>query len=109
MRIRLPVSTLSLGLLLAVAPLSLSAQQGTLVGTVTDESSGALASGVEIQILRGSEARTAVTDDQGRYSIELPAGTYDLVVTIGDEQLLRTKLVLGRGEGSRTVHLDNGP
>ena len=38
MRIQLPVWTLSLGLVLAVAPfsLSLSAQQGTLVGTVTD-------------------------------------------------------------------------
>ena len=80
MRAMLPVWTLSFGLM-AVAPLSLSAQQGTLVGSVTDESGGALAAGVEIQILGGSEPRTAVTDAQGRYSVELPAGRYDLVVT----------------------------
>jgi len=36
---------------------------------------------VEILILGGGESRTAVTNNQGRYSVQLPAGTYDLVVS----------------------------
>ena len=58
-----------------------AAQQGTLTGTVTDELGGGSASGIEIQILGGVEPRIAVTNDQGQYSVQLPAGTYDLVVT----------------------------
>jgi len=40
MSIKRPVWTVSFGLALAVAPFSLSAQQGTLIGTVTDELTG---------------------------------------------------------------------
>lgn len=59
----------------------IAAQQGTLIGTVTDELRGGSASGIEIQILGGAEPRTAVTNAQGQYRVELPAGRYDLVVT----------------------------
>ena len=80
MSIRLPVWTLSFGLVLALAPFSLSAQQGTLTGTVTDELSRRVVPGTEIQILGGGQTRTVLADAQGQYRIELPAGRYDLVV-----------------------------
>ena len=80
MRIQLPVWTLSFGLVLAIAPFSLSAQQGTLVGTVTDVLTRAPVPLAAIQILGGGERRTVLVNNQGQYRVELPAGTYDLVV-----------------------------
>ena len=80
MRIQLPVWTLSFGLVLAIAPFSLSAQQVTLVGTVTDVLTRAPVPLVAIQILGGGERRTVLVNNQGQYRVELPAGTYDLVV-----------------------------
>ena len=80
MRIQLPVWTLSFGLVLAIAPFSLSAQQGTLVGTVTDVLTRAPVPLATIQILGGGERRTVLVNNQGQYRVELPAGTYDLVV-----------------------------
>ena len=77
---KIPVWTLSFGLFLAVAPFSLSAQQGTLAGTVTDVLTGLPVPLVDIQILGGGETRTVRTNGQGQYSVGLPAGTYDLVV-----------------------------
>jgi len=79
---KLPVWTLSLGLFLAVAPFSLSAQQGTLTGTVRDEASGSLLTGRDVQIRGGGETRIVQTNNQGQYSVELPAGTYDLAMVL---------------------------
>ena len=75
---KLPVWTLSLGLFLAVAPFSLSAQQGTLTGTVTDLLNGGPMSGVDVQILGGGEPQTVQTNAQGQYTVGLPAGRYVL-------------------------------
>jgi iron complex outermembrane receptor protein len=58
----------------------IAAQQGTLVGTVTDEVTGNPVPRAEILIIGGGESRTAVTNEQGQYTALLPAGTYDLVV-----------------------------
>jgi hypothetical protein len=51
----------------------------SLAGVVTDQT-GAVLVGATVKISRGSELiQTAVTNDQGRYSVKgLPAGTYDL-------------------------------
>ena len=75
MRIKLPVWTLSFGLALAVAPFSLSAQEGTLTGTVSARQGGFPVEAV-IQIQGGGETRTVTANAQGQYSIQLPAGTY---------------------------------
>ena len=80
MRIELSVWTLGFGLVVAVAPFSLSAQQGTLAGTVTDALTGLPIPLADIQILGGGATRTVRTNQQGQYSVGLPAGTYDLVV-----------------------------
>ena len=80
MRIRLPVWTLTFGLALAVAPFSLSAQQGTLTGTVSGRMTGQPVPLADVQILGGGETRTVRADAQGQYRVELPAGRYDLIV-----------------------------
>ena len=82
MRIQLPVWTLSFGLVLAIgiAPFSLSAQQGTLTGTVIDLLTGLPVPLAQIQILGGGEPQTVLANNQGQYRVGLPAGTYDLVV-----------------------------
>ena len=66
---------------LAVLAGPVAAQQGTLVGTVTDEVTGNPVPQVQIQILGGGESQTVVANNQGQYSVQLPAGTYDLVVS----------------------------
>ena len=80
MRIQLPVCTLSFGLVLAIAPFSLSAQQGTLAGTVIDVLTRLPVPLAQIQILGGGEPQTVLANNQGQYRVGLPAGTYDLVV-----------------------------
>ena len=77
MHIKVPVWALSYGLVLAVAPLSLSAQQGTLAGTVSDVLTLAPVPLAEIQIIGGGETRTVQANAQGQYTVGLPAGTYD--------------------------------
>ena len=72
-----PALILTLSLALPVA-----AQQGVLVGTVTDAESGALIAQAQIQILGGGGSAGALSDEAGRYRAELPGGTYDLVVEI---------------------------
>ena len=66
---------------LAILAGPVAAQQGTLVGTVNDEVTGNPIPLVEIQILGGGESQTVVANNQGQYSVQLPAGTYDLVVS----------------------------
>ncbi len=79
---RLPLSRAAVfpALLLALAmPLSADAQNGTLTGTVRNES-GIAVSTAQIEI-RGREAGTGtLSDEQGLYRISLAAGTYDLVI-----------------------------
>lgn len=68
--------TLAAALLLA-APLA--AQQGTIVGRITDEGGNPLAQATVAA--SGAGAVSALTDNQGAYRLSLPAGTYDLTVS----------------------------
>ena len=54
----------------------LIAQQGTLVGTVTT-TAGAIVNGAQLSVAGG---RGTLTNDQGRYSMTLPVGTYTIEV-----------------------------
>lgn len=60
----------------------LSAQQGTLTGVVTNQETGAPVSAAQIQVLGGAQATGTLSNDQGRYRMELAEGSYDLVVTV---------------------------
>jgi iron complex outermembrane receptor protein len=57
-----------------------SAQQGSLTGLVSNAETGGPVVQAQVQILGGGETRTVITNAQGRYQADLPAGTYDLVV-----------------------------
>ena len=56
------------------------AQQGTLIGTMTDAETGGPVAQAQIRILGGGQDRSVLTDGQGRYTVQLPSGTYTLVV-----------------------------
>ncbi len=75
----------------------LSAQQPSLSGKVTDKSDNSELIGVTI-VIKGTRYGT-VTDENGSYKIELPAGTYQVEVSyIGYEKLLFTGITIKAGE-----------
>ena len=68
-------------LALALA-LPVAAQEGMLLGTVTDAETGAPVAAAQIQILGGGESRGTISSPGGEYQAELPGGTYDVVVQL---------------------------
>ncbi len=72
---------LTLAALTLALPGLAAAQQGQLVGTVTDAENGRALSGAQIQVLGGAQ-RSMLTDDAGRYRLQLPPGTYSLFVQL---------------------------
>jgi len=69
---------------------------GTFQGTVTDSNSNPL-SGVTVEVLEnGSTVTTATTDSNGGYSVQVSAGTYDIVASDPDyQQATKTESVSG--------------
>jgi iron complex outermembrane receptor protein len=65
-------------LLLLAGPLA--AQQGTLTGRVTDEESGQPVPTAQVQVVGGAQSTGGLTDASGMFRIQLPAGTYSIVV-----------------------------
>ncbi|HET9949092.1 MAG TPA: TonB-dependent receptor, partial [Longimicrobiales bacterium] len=76
---RSPISVAVPLLSLALAGAA-QAQQGTLAGRITTEG-GMAVPAAQIQVLGAAPGTGVLSDDQGRYRILLPEGTYDLVVT----------------------------
>jgi outer membrane receptor for ferrienterochelin and colicins len=66
------------GFLFLVSPAA--AQQGTLLGTVTDVDTGLPVEGMQIQVLGGSGSPGTLSNAQGNYRLELPPGVYGLGV-----------------------------
>ncbi|MEM7415500.1 MAG: TonB-dependent receptor [Gemmatimonadota bacterium] len=62
-----------------IASTPIAAQQGTLTGRVTDE--GGMALSQATVLASGAAGTSALTDNQGVYRLQLPAGTYDLTVS----------------------------
>ncbi len=63
-------------------PAAVSAQQGTLTGRVTNEETGQAITQAQIQVLGGPQATGTLSGNDGRYSIRLAPGTYDLIVEV---------------------------
>lgn len=69
----------ALAVLAAFGFTPLQAQNGTITGTVTDAETGAVLSGVSVQVLGTAQATGALTDAEGRFRIQIAPGTYSLV------------------------------
>ena len=82
MRARMFRSFIGAGLALVTTAGAITAQQGTLTGLVTNAETGVPISAAQIQVLGGAQATGTLSDNQGRYRINLPPGSYDLVVTV---------------------------
>ncbi|HCO14470.1 MAG TPA: TonB-dependent receptor, partial [Gemmatimonadetes bacterium] len=92
-------------LLLALPALGLttqlSAQQATLVGTVTDAEFGTPVAQARVQVLGGSGVET-LTNDQGRYTFQLPPGSYSLLFEVVGYPLTREDDVTVSAGGATT-------
>ncbi|MCS6917107.1 MAG: carboxypeptidase-like regulatory domain-containing protein [Chitinophagales bacterium] len=89
--------------LLMLLAYAASAQPAVLSGTVRDAADGMELIGVAI-VAKGTRYG-AVTDENGFYRLELPAGTYQLEASyIGYEKMLYTGIALKAGE-SRTLNI----
>ncbi|MDX1493883.1 MAG: TonB-dependent receptor [Longimicrobiales bacterium] len=74
------------------------AQNGTLAGVVTNELGAAVAQ-AQIELIGGRAGLGVVSDDQGRYRIQLPAGTYDVVVThVGHQTIRQSNVSVSAGQ-----------
>ncbi len=75
------LTALPLALLLCAAPAS--AQQGGVTGTLRDVGTSAPVGGARVEARRadGTVVASTVTDPSGAYRLNLPAGTYTLVIT----------------------------
>ncbi|HSM61513.1 MAG TPA: TonB-dependent receptor [Longimicrobiales bacterium] len=73
-----------LALALAAVALALprpgAAQQSILTGRVTDVETGQGIDAAQVQVLGGAQSTGGLTDQTGRYRIQVPAGTHSIVV-----------------------------
>lgn len=76
---KITLSFRGLFLLLFLSVLTHAQDSGVLIGVITDQDSGEPIPGV--QIYDASTSRGEVTDIDGKYSIELPAGNYNLTIS----------------------------
>ncbi len=81
----------------------LAAQQGTIVGTVTNES-GAVVLNAQVEARGGGVQQGVLTNATGQYRLAVPPGTYDVVVDlIGSLTQRRDGISVAAGQ---TVTLD---
>jgi outer membrane receptor for ferrienterochelin and colicins len=83
--------------LLAASPAA--AQSGSIMGTVVDADTGSPLSGAEIQVMGGDADLGTLTNQDGRFSVSVGAGTYTVIVSsIGFRTLTqdRVKVVSGQ-------------
>ncbi len=103
-RLRRGQATVSLFLLLAMAPAAMAAESpgGVIHGKVVDQATGEPLRKVLV-ILRGSELQT-VTDDEGLYRLEgVPAGNYTLYVSTIGYRLLKKDITLVDGDSQEVL------
>ncbi len=93
---------------LALCPAIGLAQEATLSGVVSDSTSGQPLDGVRIELRRdGTLSASAISDATGRFSLSVPAGTYDVTVKRLDyrAQSLRAVTLSAGEERSLEVRL----
>lgn len=83
----------------------LAAQNGTLTGRVTDVETGQPIPTAQVQVLGGAQDTGGLTDAQGVYRIQVPAGTYSIVVRSVGHQTVREDGVSVAAGGTTTVDI----
>jgi len=91
-------------LFLCLAP-PLAAQNGTITGRITDTESGQPLDGAQVQVVGGGESTGALANADGVYRIQLPAGTYSVVVEFLGFVTGRQDGVSVRPGGTTTVNM----
>ena len=81
---------------LAIATPALRAQQGTVAGQITDQSTGQPIGGARVQLVRGTVSAVSAAD--GRYSITLPAGQHELRAQLIGYNTVTQRLTVRSGE-----------
>ena len=81
----------------------LAAQQGTIAGTVRNES-GDVVQNAQVEVLGATQPTSVLTNATGQYRLAVPAGTYDIVFSvIGSLTQRRDEVAVAAGQ---TVTLD---
>jgi TonB-dependent receptor len=105
MSLRLKISAVLLGLLMALPAVPAWAQQQNIriVGTVRDETNAIPLPGTPVEVM--GTTQVVYTDVDGRYVLNVPAGTHQIKVALDGYQ---EKLVQIEAGTERTVTLDIG-
>lgn len=86
-------------LMVFMSPVVLFAQTGRISGTIKDESTSALLTGVSVAVVGGSQATSS--DFEGDYALELAPGTYTLVFSyVGYNAKQITDVKVTQGEAA---------
>ena len=95
-------------LVFAVGATPALAQTGTLSGRVLDAETGAVLSGVQVQVLGAGDAASAgaLTNAQGQYRIQVASGTYSVVARDIGYQQNRIDGVSVSGGGTTTLDFE---
>ena len=76
----------------------LQAQQGSIMGQVTDENTGQPLAQAQIQVVGGGSSGGALTDAQGNFTLSVASGSYSIVsVLIGYETARIDGISVGAG------------
>lgn len=104
MRVKRSIRCLTLLGVMAALAVPAAAQQGLLTGRVTDAASGLPVDAVQVQVLGGPQSTGGLSDVSGVYRVQLPAGTYSVVV---ERVGYRAERFVGiRVPGGQTTTLD---
>jgi iron complex outermembrane recepter protein len=87
---------LFLALALSVLPPASAAETGTITGAVSNTQTGNMLEGVQIEIPKLNQ--TVLTDGTGRYSISVPAGTYEVVARYIGLDPLKYEVTVATGQ-----------
>jgi outer membrane receptor for ferrienterochelin and colicins len=84
--------------------LPVAAQNGTITGTVVDSDTGGPLSGVEIVVQGGGADAGALTNQDGRFSISVGAGTYTIIASnIGYRSATQDRVSVVSGQATNVA------
>ena len=108
-RIRTPLVCLALALAALLAPARAALAQGpsAITGTVVAESTGQPLIGATVSVT--PDGAGAITDEQGRFRIEVPPGTYTIEISFTGHATLTQQVVVGANPSDISLTLRDDP